>query len=113
MAGQNTVTFNEQNFQQEVIDARGTVLVDFWAEWCGPCVAFGPTLDGVADETAGRVTVGKLNVDDARPIARQHEIRSIPTVLVFRDGEVVDRLVGMQSRESLLEAIEKAETANV
>jgi thioredoxin len=93
--------FKQESWQQEVLGADGPVLVDFWAEWCPPCRALAPTVEGVAVELAGRITVGKLNVDDHPDLAMQYGVSSIPTLLVFRRGEIVDRYIGRLVREDL------------
>lgn len=94
MAGANTLEFTDSNFDSEVLGATVPVLVDFWAEWCAPCRAIGPTIDQVADATSGRAKVGKVNVDNARDVAMKYGIMSIPTILVFKDGQVIKKFVG-------------------
>lgn len=108
MAGKNTLELNEQNFQQQVLDREGPVLVDFFADWCAPCRAVGPVVDALADEYTGQVPVGKVNVDNSPQLAAQYGIRSIPALLVFRDGEVVNQLTGSQSQKTLAAAVEAA-----
>lgn len=90
------VEFNEHNFQEQVLDAPMPVLVDFWAPWCGPCRMLGPVLDALAAETAGRLKVVKLNTDEAPGVAGRYQIRSIPAVKLFRNGQVVAEFVGAQ-----------------
>jgi thioredoxin 1 len=90
-------------FDEVVGAANEPLLVDFWAEWCGPCKMIAPILDEIATEQAGKLQVAKLNVDDAPDIARRFEVMSIPTLLVFRDGEVAKRLVGAKGKGQLLE----------
>lgn len=82
------------NFQQEVLDSKKVALVDFWAEWCGPCRMIGPIVEEIAQEYADKALVAKCNVDDDGAVANQFGIRSIPTILFFKNGEVVDRVVG-------------------
>ncbi len=94
MAGQNTQTFTDQTWESEVLNSEVPVLVDFWAEWCGPCRMMSPTVDAIADEYAGRVKVGKLNVDENGGTAMRYSIRGIPTLLVFKGGRVVAQKVG-------------------
>lgn len=87
-------SFTQDNFQTEVIDSDQPVLVDFWAEWCGPCKMIGPIIDQVSDELAGQAKVGKVNVDEARELAVKYNVRSIPLLLFFKNGEVKDQIVG-------------------
>ena len=94
MAGQNTLTFTDTTFDQDVLNSDVPVLVDFWAEWCGPCRAMTPTIDAVADEYNGRVKVGKLNVDENGQTAMRYQVRSIPTLLFFKGGKLVQNHVG-------------------
>ena len=94
MAGQNTLTLTDEQFDVDVINSTEPVLVDFWAEWCGPCRMMSPTIDAVADEYAGRVKVGKLNVDENTKTAQRYNIRGIPTLLLFKGGKIVEQKVG-------------------
>ena len=94
MAGQNTLTLTDAQFDVDVINSTEPVLVDFWAEWCGPCRQMSPTIDAVADEYAGRVKVGKLNVDENTKTAQRYNIRGIPTLLLFKGGKIVEQKVG-------------------
>jgi len=89
-----SIALNDANFQSEVIDSTIPVLVDFWAEWCGPCKMIGPVIDQVAEEVGGQAKVGKLNVDDAQALAAKYNVRSIPLLLFFKGGEVKDQIVG-------------------
>ena len=105
--GEHTHTLSDNNFDESVIQSKVPVLVDFWAEWCGPCRMIAPTVEALAEDYAGRVTVGKLNVDDNPNTAMKFGIRSIPTLLLFKDGEVVDSIVGLADKARLQTAIDK------
>jgi thioredoxin 1 len=107
MAGSNTLEFSQQNFEQDVLKSSQPVLVDFWATWCGPCRMMAPTLDTVATEYAGRAKVGKLNVDEHPEIAGQYGIRSIPTLLLFKNGQIQEQLVGLVPKDSLNRILDK------
>ena len=99
--GEHTQTLSDNNFDESVIQSKVPVLVDFWAEWCGPCRMIAPTVEALAEDYAGRVTVGKLNVDDNPNTAMKFGIRSIPTLLLFKDGEVVEQVVGLTDKARL------------
>jgi len=101
------VILTDTNFNEEVINAGTPVLVDFWAEWCGPCRMVGPVIEEIADEFEGRVKVAKLNVDDNQQTAAKYGIKSIPTLLLFKGGELVDQMVGVQPKANLVENINK------
>ena len=105
--GEHTQTLSDNNFDASVIQSKVPVLVDFWAEWCGLCRMIAPTVEALAEDYAGRVTVGKLNVDDNPNTAMKFGIRSIPTLLLFKDGEVVDQIVGLADKTRLQTAIDK------
>ena len=94
MAGQNTLTFTDGSFDRDVLHSESPVLVDFWAEWCGPCRMMAPTIDVVANEYAGKVKVGKVDVDANGDTAMRYNIRGIPTLLLFKGGRVVEQRVG-------------------
>lgn len=98
--------FNDNNFEQEVKRVEGLTVVDFWAPWCAPCRALAPIVEAVADDYDGRVTIGKYNVDEGVTASAEYGIRSIPTLLFFKNGEVVDKLIGAVSKEKLIEKIE-------
>ncbi|MDA1307194.1 MAG: thioredoxin [Acidobacteria bacterium] len=107
MASEHVATFTDGNFSESVLKSSTPVLVDFWAEWCGPCRALGPTIDALASEYAGKVSVGKLNVDENPTVTTQYQVRGIPTVMVFKGGEVVDQIVGMADKAEFKKAIDK------
>lgn len=99
--------FNDSNFENDIMTDEGLTLVDFWAEWCGPCIALGPTIEALATEFDGKVKVGKLNVDHNPGTAQKFGIRNIPTILLLRKGEIVERFVGAQPKQAFVEAINK------
>jgi thioredoxin 1 len=113
MAGSNTVTFTDDSFDKDVLNADVPVLVDFWAEWCGPCRMMGPTVDQVATDYAGKVKVGKLDVDSNQQTAYRYGIRGIPTLLLFKDGEIVEQKVGAISKPELQKMLDKYVSAEV
>ena len=100
------MNITNQNFEQEVVKSDRLVLVDFWATWCGPCRAIGPVIEELEEQYRGKVTVGKINVDEEQALARKYKIMSIPTIMLFKNGEVVDKVVGLRSKEDLEELIE-------
>jgi thioredoxin 1 len=106
MAGQNTLTFTDTAWDTDVLNANVPVLVDFWAEWCGPCRMMGPTVDAVADSYSGKVKVGKLNVDENPSSAMRYNIRGIPTLLLFKGGQVVEQRVGAAGKAELEKMLE-------
>jgi thioredoxin 1 len=94
MASDKIVTVGNDNFQDQVLGSATPVLVDFWAEWCGPCRMVAPTLEQIADEKDGEVRIAKLNVDQNQEIAMQYQVSSIPTFILFKGGQVADRMMG-------------------
>jgi len=96
--------FTDANFQSEVIDSDKPVLVDFWAEWCGPCKMIGPIIDQLAADLEGQAKVGKVNVDEARELAVKYGVRSIPFLLFFKNGEIKDQIVGANVTKDQLKA---------
>jgi thioredoxin 1 len=100
------VTIDESNFENEVTKSAQPVLVDFWAEWCGPCKMIAPILDEIAREKAGSVKVAKVNVDENQSLSVRYNVRAIPTLLFFKDGQVRDQVTGMTSKKDLLNRIE-------
>lgn len=108
MAAKNIVTLTSQNFDSEVIQSSQPVLVDFWAEWCGPCKMLGPVLDELATEYEGRARIAKVNIDDHQDLAVQFGIQSIPTLLVFKGGQVVGQSVGAKPKAALRQVLDAA-----
>jgi thioredoxin 1 len=104
---QNVTEITDANFQAEIAGANGLAMVDFWAAWCGPCRIIAPFVEQLADEYAGRVTVGKLDVDANQRTAAQFGVRSIPTVLFFKDGKMVDQVVGAVPKPALERKIQQ------
>jgi len=94
MAGTNTLTFTDAGWDKDVLNSDVPVLVDFWAEWCGPCRMMSPTVDAIATDYAGRVKVGKLNIDENGATGMRYQVRGIPTLLLFKGGKVVEQKVG-------------------
>ena len=106
--GGKTLEITDDNFQSEVVNSQEAVLVDFWAPWCGPCRQIAPLIDQLADEYAGSVKIGKLNIDENPQVTSQYGIQSIPTLMVFKGGEVAERFVGIPPRTRLTEALDSA-----
>ncbi len=96
-----TVKVDNSNFQADVLNAREPVVVDFWAEWCGPCKMIGPSLEEIATELGGKVKIAKLNIDENPELAAQYGVRSIPTLMIFKGGEVADMKVGAAPKTAL------------
>lgn len=108
MASANILTLTDGNFSQEVLTSPQAVLVDFWAEWCGPCKMIAPILEELATEYEGRVKIGKVNIDDFQNLASQYGIRAIPTLLLFKGGQVAEQIVGLRSKRDLKSSLDKA-----
>jgi thioredoxin 1 len=108
MASQNVREFTDSNFETEVLNSEVPVLVDFWAEWCMPCRMLAPTIDKLADSYAGKVKVGKLDTDSNREVAMKYGISAIPTVILFKGGEVAQKFVGLKQEREFKEALDSA-----
>ena len=106
MAGENVVQFTDVNFQDEVLKSEHPVLVDFWAEWCGPCRMLAPTIEELATEFKGRVKVGKVDTDSNRNTAMQYNINAIPTIIVFNKGQLAKKFVGLTPKKMLRESLD-------
>ncbi len=106
MASEHVLTFSDAGFDQDVLKSELPVLVDFWAEWCGPCIMMAPTVDAIAEDYAGRLKVGKLNVDHNGGTAMRYNIRGIPTLLLFKGGQVVAQRVGAVGKTDVERMIE-------
>jgi thioredoxin 1 len=107
MATENVQTFTDGNFESSVLNAGTPVLVDFWAEWCGPCKRLAPTVDALATDYTGKVTIGKLNVDENPDTTVKFNVRGIPALLLFKGGRVVDQVVGLVPKEDIKRVIDK------
>jgi thioredoxin 1 len=107
MANDNVQTFTDSNFDEAVIKSGVPVLVDFWAPWCGPCIRLAPTVDALANDYAGKVTIGKLNVDDNPTTTVKFNVLGIPALLLFKGGQVVESVVGLQPKEALKKVLDR------
>jgi thioredoxin 1 len=110
MASPLIATLTQENFAKEVLQSASPVLVDFWAEWCGPCKMIAPVLDELADEYDGRARIGKVNIDEQQGLAAEYGVRAIPTLLVFKGGQVADQLVGARSKRDLKSSLDRVVT---
>jgi thioredoxin 1 len=108
MASPLIVTLTQDNFEKEALQSTTPVLVDFWAEWCGPCKQIAPVLDELAQEYQGKIKVGKVNVDEQQGLAAQYQIRSIPTLLVIKHGAVAEQMIGAKSKRDLKASLDRA-----
>jgi thioredoxin 1 len=106
MASENTLNFTDAAFEKDVLNSDLPVLVDFWAPWCGPCKAMGPTIDALATEYAGKIRIGKMNTDENPATAMRYQVRGIPTLLLFKGGKVVDQRVGAMPKSDLQKVLE-------
>ena len=107
MASEHVQTYTDGNFDSDVLKAGHPVLVDFWAEWCGPCRAMEPAIDAFAADYAGKVSVGKLNVDDNPSTTMKYMVRGIPTVMLFKGGQIVDQIVGAVDKNQLKQMVDR------
>ncbi len=107
MAGNNVLTITSANFESEVVNSDIPVFIDFWASWCGPCRMVAPTIDALADEYAGKVKIGKVNVDEENALASQFGVRSIPTMILFKNGKVADTTMGAAPKPVLAQFLDK------
>ncbi len=107
MASENIVELSDDNFNSEVEQQSGAVLVDFWAPWCGPCRMVAPIVDELSTEYSGKIKVGKLNTDEAPQVAMKYGIRSIPTLIIFKDGQPAEQIVGAVPKDHIEEKLEK------
>ena len=101
------LTFTDEKWKEEVLSSPQPVLVDFWAEWCAPCKMMAPSIEALAEEFEGRARVGKLNVDENAATSEKYDIRGIPTVMIFKGGEVKEQVVGVTSKENLARLVER------
>ena len=101
------IQVNDDNFQKEVLESEGLVLVDFWAPWCMPCRMLAPTIEEISNEMEGKVKVCKMNVDESIKYPQQYGIMSIPTVMLFKDGQVVETMIGLQPKEEIVKTIQE------
>lgn len=104
--GDNTVVFNDSNFNEEVVSSELPALVDFWAEWCAPCKSIAPAIEELAVEYQNKIKIGKLNIDESPKTATQYGVRGIPTLLLFKEGKVVQQMVGVKSKTEIQKVLD-------
>ncbi len=107
MAGDHTLKFTDANFDDEVMKSDKPVLVDFWAEWCGPCKALTPVIDELARDYSGKAKIGKVNTDENRQISVRFSVSAIPTVMLFKDGAIVEKFVGLRGKKEFQNSIDR------
>lgn len=107
MAGANTLEFTDQNFDSMVLESDLPVLVDFWAEWCGPCKALGPVIDELAKDYAGRARIGKVNTDNNQNVSVRFSVSQIPTVMLFHRGQLIEKFIGLRGKKDFQTSIDK------
>ena len=107
MANENVLVVTKDNFEQEVLKSDKPILLDFWAPWCGPCRAVSPLMDQIADEFEGKARVGKVNVDEQPELSQKFRVMSIPTVMLFKDGEMKEKIIGARTKEEFSDLINK------
>ncbi len=104
----NPVVLDDYSFDKEILQSDKVALVDFWAPWCGPCKMLGPVVEEIAQEMEGQIVVGKLNVDDNPIVAGRYKIMSIPMMLIFKEGKIIDQMIGAQPKDNIVKRIESA-----
>ena len=107
MAGPNTLEFSDETFDNDVLNSDKPVLVDFWAEWCGPCKALAPLIDELATDYSGRIKVGKVDTDANREVSVRFSVSAIPTVILFSNGEIVEKFIGLRSKKDFQTALDR------
>lgn len=108
MISENIIELSEGNFDKEVLQSKAPVLVDFWAEWCGPCKMLAPLIEELASEYEGRAKIGKVNIDNDQQLALNYSIQSIPTILLFKNGQVLEQHSGLKSKATLKKCLDSA-----